>query len=138
MHCDSSIDIELCKGISSLFLSYCILENIDKLSNINICSFHCCSANTILCSVFSSLQVFELSDCDSITDVSALAHIPDLTLSQCPKNTNIDVLTHNKKLTIYDCEGIEKVSLSDHPRDEVCIKGMSEPLEVTIAEGKKS
>ncbi len=65
-------------------------------------------------------------------DVSAFARIPDLTLSQCPKNTNIDVLTHNKKLTINYCEGIEKISLSDHPRDEVWIKNSSTSLDLTI------
>ncbi len=134
--CDSSIDIELCKGIPTLFLGNCSkIENIDKFSDIKICSLRSCSVNPVQWSIFSSLQVFELTECESITDkdVSALAHIRDLTLKKCSNITNIDVLTHNDKLSICDCPGIKTISLSDHPREEVNIARSSKLVGLTIA-----
>ncbi len=110
--CDSSIDIEVCKGISNLSLNCCSkIENIDKFSDIKVCKLSSCSVP----SVFGSLQVFQLSGCESVTDVGALAHIPDLTLCQCPNIINIDVLTRNNRLNIVCCANIEKISLSNHP-----------------------
>eukprot|EP01040_Poterioochromonas_malhamensis_P010485 gene10485-11409_t len=107
-HCNSSIDIKHCKGISTVSLNLCSkIENIDKVSDIKVCKLRACPVNPVEWSVFSSLQVFELFECGSITDVSALAHIPDLTLGQCQNITNID--------------------------DEVKIRGVFNLLELTIA-----
>ncbi len=133
-HCNSSIDIEHCNGISTLSLSLCSkIENIDKFSDIKVCKLRSCPINPMEWSMFSSIQVFELFECGSITDVSALAHISDLTLGRCQNITNIDALTHNNSLTIDCCVNIETISLSDHPRDEVKIRGVFNLLELTIA-----
>eukprot|EP01040_Poterioochromonas_malhamensis_P009355 gene9355-10158_t len=105
-------------------------KNLDKFSNIKVCKLFYCSLPPDDLSVFSSLQVFELTHCSTITDVSALAHIPNLTLHQCWNITNIDVLTHNNRLNINLCVNIEKISLSDHPRDEVKIGRLFKLLEV--------
>eukprot|EP01040_Poterioochromonas_malhamensis_P017405 gene17405-19990_t len=132
--CDSSIDIEVCRGISTLLLTTCRkIENIDKFSDIKVFKLWYCAINPTDWSIFSSLQVFELGDCKSITDVSSLAHIPDLTLHTCPNITNIDSLTHNDNLSILVCEGISNISLSDYPRNKVCIGRISSLIGMTIA-----
>eukprot|EP01040_Poterioochromonas_malhamensis_P008580 gene8580-9284_t len=132
--CDSSIDIEVCKGISKLVLSCCSkIENIDKFSDIKVFKLWSCVINPADWSIFSSLQVFELDNCKSITDVSSLAHIPDLTLTSCPNITNIDSLTHNDNLSISDCGSISNISLSDYPRNKVCIGCTCGLIGMTIA-----
>ncbi len=132
--CRRSIDIEVCKGISTLRLSYCYkIENIDKFSDIKVFKLRSCVINPADWSIFSSLQVFELVDCKSLTDVSSLAHIRDLTLYNCSNVTNIDSLTHNDNLSIFHCGGISNISLSDYPRNKVCIGCTCGLIGMTIA-----
>ena len=132
--CDSSIDIEHCKGISTLSLTKCCnIQYIEKFSEINVFYLRTCLLANVNFSIFGSLQIFALTDCTTITDVSPLAHIRELTLMTCPNITNIDVLTHNDKLSICDCPGIKTISLSDHPREEVNIARSSKLVGLTIA-----
>eukprot|EP01040_Poterioochromonas_malhamensis_P008747 gene8747-9469_t len=132
--CDSSIDIEHCKGISTLSLTKCCnIQNIEKFSEINVFYLRTCLLANVNFSIFGSLQIFALTDCTTITDVSPLAHIRELTLMTCPNITNIDVLTHNDKLSIHHCKNITKISLSDHPRREVLLSACSNLQEITIA-----
>ncbi len=134
--CNRSIDMNLCKGISTLSFRNCSnIENMDNFSDVNVCSLHSCELINFNndFSVFKSLQVFALVGCDTITDVSPLAHIPELTLMLCPNITNVDVLTHNKKLTIQRCENIAHISLSDDTRHSVSIFSCIKLEEVIIA-----
>lgn len=122
---EEDIISKLGQKVKYFFLHHRLLMKLPKIPCLHALELSRCSSFPITglsLPSFKGLRCLKLSSCSSITDVSCLDYVYDLSLCSLNGIRDISCLNHNHKITVINCSNIRDYSKSFKFSYFICIE----------------